>query len=180
MHILVSSAYRDPDIQAQSDIGSKAKYVNALEDSAIEMRLKIEPVGGWMAAKIATAGGVLLLLAFAMPALSQQIQQSTGGSLTGGGIEPPGEGVGGGATAPSEGVGGGLLPSGLAGGGLSSSGLTGGGLLPSGAAGGGMSPSGLTGGGINPDSQGSSGGRGAGPIAPNGESYKSLGISGYN
>jgi hypothetical protein len=116
--------------------------------------------------------GLCLAAAFG-PALAQQYQGSyapypaAGGltpansatGLSGGGMTAPGEGGGGGMTAPSEGVGGGVTDS------------------PYSSYGAGTAV-GISGGGLNAVTQNSLS-TGATGVAPNGETYKSLGISGY-
>jgi hypothetical protein len=67
--------------------------------------------------------------------------------------------TGGGVAAPNQGVGGGIADSPY-------------------SSYNGNSPPVITGGGLDPVTQGSTGNR-AGAVAPNGETYKSLGISGY-
>lgn len=132
-----------------------------------------------MIVRVATV--VFGLCLAACPALAQQFQGSyapypAGGGLapatsaaglsaygyttpSGGGITAPSEGVGSGMTAPSEGVGGGVADS------------------PYSAYGAGTA-NGISGGGLNAVTQNSLS-TGATGVAPNGETYKSLGISGY-
>jgi hypothetical protein len=122
--------------------------------------------------------GLCVAAAFG-PALAQQYQGSYAPYPAGGGLAPatsaaglngaaaasgagmtaPGEGVGGGMAAPSEGVGGGVADS------------------PYSSYGAGTAV-GISGGGLNAVTQNSLS-TGATGVAPNGETYKSLGISGY-
>jgi hypothetical protein len=112
------------------------------------------------------------------PSNLQQYQAPSVTNLTGGGLAPASEAVGGGlsqppgsqygeynapegggTSAPSQGVGGGVNDSPYSSYGLNSA-------------------AGITGGGLNMVTQGSTN-NGAAALAPNGQTYKSLGISGY-
>jgi hypothetical protein len=105
------------------------------------------------------ASGAFCALVFLSPARAQQYQIPSGGYPTGGGIVAPGQGGGGGLSQPSEGAGGGIVD-------------------PPYSSYSGNSVPVITGGGLNPLTQAPTGGR-ASAVAPNGETYKSLGISGY-
>lgn len=103
--------------------------------------------------------GAFCALAFLSPARAQQYQTPAGGNPTGGGIAAPTQGGGGGLSQPSESVGGGIADP------------------PYSSYNGDSAPV-IAGGGLDPVSQGSTGNRG-GAVAPNGETYKALGITGY-
>ena len=91
--------------------------------------------------KATILGWVLLYFVSGAAAFAQNSGSSSGGSLTGGGLE-----------SSSESVGGGLEGS--------------------------QATPGVAGGGLNPVNQNNSN-AGQGQVAPNGQSYRSLGISGY-
>lgn len=103
--------------------------------------------------------GCFCALALLSAARAQQYQTPAGGNPTGGGIAAPVQGGSGGLSQPSESVGGGIADA------------------PYSSYTGNSAPV-VTGGGLDPVTQGPSGSRG-GAVAPNGETYKTLGISGY-
>ncbi len=102
---------------------------------------------------------VLCAMAFSNPTIAQQYRAPPDVNLTGGGLAPATQGEGSGLSQPAESVGGGVNNPPYSSYGFSS-------------------PNGVTGGGLNAASQGAIN-NGPGPLAPNGETYKSLGISGY-
>lgn len=130
--------------------------------------------------KMAAIVGALLAAAVSSRAVAQQYYQAPAvTNLTGGGIAPANQAVGGGTSQPPEsGYGEGYtIPTG--GGTAASSEGVGGGISdsPYSSYGSGYA-AGITGGGLNAVTQGSNS-NAAAAIAPNGETYKALGISGY-
>jgi hypothetical protein len=95
--------------------------------------------------------GAFCALVFLSPARAQQYQTPSAGNPTGGGIAAPNQ--------PSESVGGGIVD-------------------PPYSSYSGNSEPVITGGGLDPVTQGPTGNRAA-AVAPNGQTYKALGISGY-
>ncbi len=117
--------------------------------------------------------------AFLSPAFAQQYQAPATANLTGGGVAPANEAVGGGLSQPPQSNFGEEYTIPAGGGTSASSSGTGGGVNEAPYSSyGSDSVTGISGGGLNGASQGSTGSRPA-ALAPNGETYRSLGIQGY-